>query len=235
MSNRIKEPPATPEEIWAILDEITRKHDRFATATERACQRAEAERKAEREADRKRAEEYRKQEEEYRQRKEKENAEYRRQREQEKKEYEERFKKVEGIFTGHWGKLMESLVEGDLVNLLRERDINVYDTTMTHKRKYGPDQWQYDIVAHNGEEVVVVEVKTTMKVEDVHDFLYSLSKFRERLSAYRDKRIYGAMAYLRAEEESQVFAQRRGLFVIRATGDSASIINKSGFRPRQFD
>ena len=46
--------------------------------------------------------------------------------------------------------------------------------------------------------------------------------------------IYGAVAYLKAEQESEVYAQRQGLFVIRATGSSASIINDTAFAPREF-
>ncbi len=41
------------------------------------------------------------------------------------KEDKERMKKLEELFTGQWGKLMESLVEGDLVALLQAREITV--------------------------------------------------------------------------------------------------------------
>ena len=50
----------------------------------------------------------------------------------------------------------------------------------------------------------------------------------------RERTIYGAVAYLRAEEEANKYAERQGLFVIRATGDSASIINKKDFKPTAF-
>ena len=36
-------------------------------------------------------------------------------------------------------------------------------------------------------------------------------------------------------EEAEKYAARQGLFVIRATGSSASIINQAGFRPKRFD
>ena len=46
--------------------------------------------------------------------------------------------------------------------------------------------------------------------------------------------VYGAVAYLKADEPSEVYAERQGLYVIRATGSSASITNQPEFRPRTF-
>ncbi|MCZ0931542.1 MAG: hypothetical protein OXJ52_00080 [Oligoflexia bacterium] len=71
-----------------------------------------------------------------------------------------------------------------------------------------------------------MEVKTTLRVQHIKYFLENLKKFSSRLSVYRGKIIYGAVAYLRAEESANKYVERQGLFVIRATGDSASIINK---------
>lgn len=42
------------------------------------------------------------------------------------------------------------------------------------------------------------------------------------------------MAFLRSESEAHLRAERKGLFVIRATGKSASIINGVDFRPVVF-
>jgi len=46
--------------------------------------------------------------------------------------------------------------------------------------------------------------------------------------------VLGAVAYLRAEQASGQYAQNQGLFVIRATGNSAVIVNSAGFEPRKF-
>ncbi len=51
---------------------------------------------------------------------------------------------------------------------------------------------------------------------------------------YSGHRLYGAVAYLEADESVVRHAERRGLFVIRATGSSASIVNQPGFEPRLF-
>ena len=56
----------------------------------------------------------------------------------------------------------------------------------------------------------------------------------EAPSVYRGRRTYGAVAYLKADEAADVYAERQGLYVIRATGSSASITNEKNFRPRTF-
>jgi|GEM_PF-1437673 len=49
-----------------------------------------------------------------------------------------------------------------------------------------------------------------------------------------DHRVFGAVAYLCAEQGSDRQAQNQRLFVIRATGDSAAIANPTGFQPRKL-
>ena len=145
-------------------------------------------------------------------------------------------RRSELLFTGHWGKLVESLVEGDLARLLRERGVDVAMVASRIELALDPRRREIDLLAANGEDVVAVEVKTTMKVADVRRFVELLDQVRELLpSSFRRLRIYGGMAYLRAEEGAARFAERQGLYVIRATGNSASIINAPGFRPRAFD
>ena len=151
-----------------------------------------------------------------------------------KKQFDKRMKKLEGLFTTQWGALIESLVEGDLVPLLQKRDIAVTHTFAPVKGRHNGEDYEFDILAWNGEEVVVVEVKTTLRPEDVPHFLRKLDRFTVYVPAYRGKKVYGAVAYLKADKSVQAHAQRQGLFVIRATGSSASIINNKGFVPRVF-
>ena len=145
-----------------------------------------------------------------------------------------RLRKLDELFNGQWGKLMESLVEGDLVKLLAERGMAVDHTINNPKKNYGPRRWEFDILAIDGREVVVVEVKTTLKVADVDYFVERLQDFPELMPEYADRRVYGAVAYLKSHESVNVHAGRQGLFVIRATGSSATITNDAGFTPRAF-
>ena len=153
---------------------------------------------------------------------------------QEKKKYDKRMKKLEGLFTSQWGALMESLVEGDLVPLLQKCNIPVTHTQTRLQGRHNGEHVEFDILAENGEEVVVVEVKTTLRPGDVTHFLKQLGKFTIYRPLYKARKIYGAVAFLKADKSVQVHAERQGLFVIRATGSSASIVNNTEFMPRVF-
>ena len=151
------------------------------------------------------------------------------------KETDRRLKRAESLFNTQWGKLMESLVEGDIVALLKDRGIEVRHTQEGRLRsRRNGKHFEVDILAENGREVVVVEVKTTLKPEHVRRFVSRLPEFAEWFPAYRDKRVLGGVAYLRCDKSLPAHAERQGLFVIRATGNSASIVNAPDFVPRIF-
>ncbi|MBB1125930.1 hypothetical protein [Thiospirillum jenense] len=148
---------------------------------------------------------------------------------------EKKTKALEELFVGQWGKLMESLVEGDLVALLRQRDILIADTSTRLKgRTPNGGNYEFDILAHNGDEVVVVEVKTTLRPKDVTHFIAKLDCIKEWVPRYANNRMYGAVAWLTANAGAEEMAIKRGLLSIRATGNSASIQNPIEFMPRQW-
>ena len=149
-------------------------------------------------------------------------------------ETDRRLRKAENMFTSRWGRFLESLVEGDLVPLLKERGIAVERTLRNMTGRRNGEHFEVDIVVANGVEVVVVEVKTTLRPKSVKRFLAKLGQFREWCPEYRRHTIFGAVAYLKADAAVCVHAERQGLFVIRATGNSATITNEPDFRPRAF-
>jgi Holliday junction resolvase len=150
------------------------------------------------------------------------------------KETDKIIKEAYEIFTSPWGRLMESLVEGDIIRIFNRRGIKVQDTSTRRKGSFEGENYEYDIIAHNGKEIVIIEVKTTLKVKDVKAFIQKLKKTRTYLRMAKDDVIYGAMAYLQADAGSEVYAQNQHLFVIRATGDSAAIVNADDFVPARF-
>ena len=149
-------------------------------------------------------------------------------------ETDKRMKKLHELFTSQWGKLIESLVKGDLVPVLNGRGIPVHDTYERRKGIHNGTNYEFDIIASNGKEVVFVEVKTTLRPDDVNHFIKKLHHVKEWLSEYKDNTIYGAVAFLTEDGSSALMSEKGGLFVIRATGNSASIINKKEFIPRGF-
>ena len=141
-----------------------------------------------------------------------------------------RINKIVGDFGNRWGKLGENLVKGSLVQRLRERGIEV-EKVLTNA-KLG--DLEFDIIAINGREVVVVEVKATLDPSDVEEFTENIEKFKIHWPEFKGKTLYGAMAFLiRANKKAGDMAQKKGFFVIEATGD-VIIQNKKDFEPKVF-
>ena len=219
MEHETQHHTATFEKINATLDRIAERQEKAALEMEEMREQEERRQQQEEQRRKEVALEMKKTREEEKQR---------------KKEVDKEMKELRGLFTSQWGKLMESLVEGDLIGLLTGCGIAVHSI---HPRVYGRrngTHYEFDIVAGNGDEVVVVEVKTTLKSEQVTEFLEKLQRFTVYEPLYQGKRIYGAVAYLKADSSVTLYAERQGLFVIRATGSSASIVNDDEFVPRVF-
>ena len=83
--------------------------------------------------------------------------------------------------------------------------------------------------------MVLVEVKTVLSSKHVDILLEKYLKgFKQYFPEYKSKILYGAVAFLKSEDEADILSEERGLFVIKATGDSAHIINKGNFKPKAF-
>ena len=145
-----------------------------------------------------------------------------------------RTNKLDELFTSQWGKLVEALVDGKVVEILNERQIKVEQTSQRCEGVYDGKTQEIDILAINGEEIVAIEVKTTLRPEDVGAFEDKLKVLKLWMRHYADKKVYGAVAYIRADAGSAELAAKRGLFVIKAVGDSARLTNTKSFKPRTF-
>lgn len=163
-------------------------------------------------------------------------------REKERKEIDKRFEetrnnvnKMTGIFTSQWGKLMEAIVEPACLKLFKERNIDVTHTYRNIDIEKGDLQTEFDIILANGSEVVIVEVKTDMKIEEVNYFIEKMSRIKEYFPHYEDKNVYGAVAGIRYSENSDKYAYRKGLFVIKNSGEGMlTIANNKQFKPKVF-
>jgi len=153
------------------------------------------------------------------------------------KEVDRRIQELSNLFTTQWGKLVEALVEPGTVDLFRQRGIGVrYSARRIEvEDEAGRRVAEYDIVLVDDQEVVVIEVKTTVKKEDVDYFLEKLSRVREHLrSLVKDKKVYGAIAGLAYDEGVDRYAYRQGLFVLRSEGGVIRIANDPSFKPRTW-
>ena len=216
--SREQRKPATPEEIWGILREVSenqRENTEQMKETDRKMQETTEQMK---ETDRKMQE----------------TTEQMKDTDRKMQDTDRKVKKLNELFTGQWGKLMEALVRGDLVRLLNERDIEVNGLAKETTRKFEGKEYEFDIIAINGDAIVVVEVKTTLELKDVEHFMKKLEIFKQVFLEYRDKDIYGAVAYLKQNQGSGGNAEKKGLYVIEAVGSSARITNRDEFKAKKF-
>ena len=129
---------------------------------------------------------------------------------------------------------MENEPHREPASLVAARGIGVRTTYPRVSGRRHREHYEYDILAANSEEVVIVEVKTTLRAGGVTHFLEKLDKFTGWVPEFKGRKVLGAAAYLNVDHSVEVYAERQGLYVIRATGSSASIINQANFRPRVF-
>ncbi|WP_295405873.1 DUF3782 domain-containing protein [uncultured Thiocystis sp.] len=137
-----------------------------------------------------------------------------------------------GELGGQWGLFVENLVAPACERLFTERGIPVHMVSRRVMKRMGGDTLEIDVLVVNAEHVVDVEVKSSLGVEEVREFLEDLKRFRQFFPEYADKRLHGAVAGMRIEEGAAAFAYRQGLFVLAPTGDSVRILNDAKFAPK---
>ncbi len=151
------------------------------------------------------------------------------------KETDQKINQLSGLFSSQWGKLLEALVQPAALRLFQERGIRVHYVYQRVKGQVEGHTLELDLLLENSDEVVVIEVKSTLKVSDVTDFLADLGRFLDFFPRYRSYRVYAGAAGLNIDEEADRFAYRQGLFVLGLSGEGVvQLKNDAAFSPRDF-
>jgi hypothetical protein len=116
--------------------------------------------------------------------------------------------------------------------LFREQGIDVHHTALRVDAQDGQGSLEIDIVVENTNEVVAIEVKSHLEVRDVKRFLQTLERFKIAFPKYQDYKLYGAVAGIKIDERSDIYATQEGLFLIEPAGDSVIIANSQKVKPR---
>ncbi len=150
-------------------------------------------------------------------------------------ETDQKIKALSGLFTSQWGKLVEALMRPGTVKLFQARGVVVSQMT---GRRTGIDhagrEIEVDMTLVNSGTIVVVEVKTTCKVEDITWHLDKLQRFKQAFSEYSTWDVQGGLAALTFEEESDRHAFRNGLWVLKCQDGITSIANGENFQAQVF-
>jgi hypothetical protein len=83
---------------------------------------------------------------------------------------------------------------------------------------------ELDGLLENGDQAMAVEVKTTLRNEDVDDQLERMEKVRRYADLHGDKREFmGALAAAVVDKSSREYALKKGFFVIEPAGEDVKI------------
>ena len=223
---------ATAEEIWVILRELTQSQketDRKFQETDRKFQ--ETDRKyqemvrdlfaSQKETDRKFQETDRKFQETDR-------------------KFQETDRKIKEVTTAigrlgnRLGEFVEEMVRPAVVRLFQERGIAVHEVHRGVVSERGEERMEVDLLVVNDTDVIDIEVKSELSVEDVQAHVGKLGQFKKLFPHYRDCRVLGAVAAMVTPEDAARYAYRQGLFVLGQSGETVVIRNDAAFRPKAW-
>ena len=137
-----------------------------------------------------------------------------------------------GALTGKWSKFVEGIVVPAADKIFSRRGIQVDKVYQRVRAQHNGKGMEIDVMALDGADAVLIEVKSTLSVDDVKEHLERMRRFKTFFPEYADRRVVGAVAGIVIEEGVDRFAYKRGLFVLGQTGETVRILNDEAFRPR---
>jgi len=132
------------------------------------------------------------------------------------------------------GEVAEDLFYRNVRYLFKaERDIIFTDVKRNLKKK---GVGEYDIVAVNGNAVLVIEVKNKLQKRMIGRFVdKKLPKFPEIFPEFRGRRLFGGIGALVVKDDVGRYAEKEGLYVLTQTSEGgAALINRKTFRAKEF-
>ena len=146
----------------------------------------------------------------------------------------ERTSKAVDSLTTRWGRFVEELVEPAVLRLFQEKGIDIKEVYPRARVKRQGIAMEIDILAVDDTDLVVVECKSRLSQDDVDEFIEKLTRFKIAFPHYQNYRAYGAVAGIEINEGIDRYADKKGLFVIKPSGDTVAIINDADFQPNTW-
>jgi hypothetical protein len=134
-----------------------------------------------------------------------------------------------GRLTNRLGEFVEEAVRPAAVKLFRERGIDVHEVHQNITAKREGDGLEIDLLVVNNNDVVAIECKSNLSIDDVNDHLKRLEKIKRLLPDHKEKRISGAVAGMVIPENVAIYAIKKGLYVIGQNGEHLELRNDMSF------
>ena len=148
------------------------------------------------------------------------------------KETDLKFKEMSqsiGKLGNRLGDFIEDALRPAVVRLFQERGIDVHEVHQNIRATRGDEGLEIDLLVVNSSEIVAVECKSNLSVDDINDHLERLAKLKRLLPSYADKQVFGAVAAMVIADNVAQYAYRQGLFLIGQNGEQLVIRNELDF------
>jgi hypothetical protein len=147
------------------------------------------------------------------------------------KEIKEVQKQIDNL-GGKWGNFVANMVAPACETLFLKWGISVYQVSQLVKKCLNGKTLEIDVLVISEDHILVLQVKSSLEVDDVKELIEDLSQFRLFFPEYSQKQLYGAVAGIEIEEGADKYAYRQGLFVLAQAGEAIAILNNLDFQPK---
>ena len=136
------------------------------------------------------------------------------------KETDKKIKSLSDTFSNKWGKLVEAITRPAVLTLFKKEGIKVAQIFEGPRSGVWENhELEVDVILCDGDESVAVEVKSTCWRKDIDHFIDQMQYFKKIFKLFAPTRVYPAIAALEYKEHSDRYAEKKGLFVIRTSGE----------------
>ncbi|MCL2557000.1 MAG: hypothetical protein FWE09_00815 [Treponema sp.] len=217
METATKMPPATPEEIWAILRDVSKSQREFSEQMSEQMKENERRLKAEIE-----------QREAY----VAERAAAERKRDEEWSRLNSKLGGIENTF----GEIVEHLVAPGIADRFNDLGFNLALSSKNLELREGKRRIaEIDLFLESADSIVAVEVKAKPHLNDMDKHQARIETLRAYRSGLGDKRrILGAIAGAAFGAAERKAALDAGFYVIVQSGDTMAMDIPEGFKPREW-
>ena len=130
------------------------------------------------------------------------------------------------------GDFIEEMVHPAAVRLFQERGIDVHEVHRNVTSTRDGEGIEVDLLVVNDTDIIAIECKSTLGIDDIKEHLERLEKLKRLLPAYSNKKVLGAVTAMVIPENVAQYAYRQGLYVIGQTGNQLVVRNDLKFKPK---
>ena len=139
-----------------------------------------------------------------------------------------------GRLSNRLGEFVEEAVRPSAVRLFRERGIDVHEVHQNVTSDREGSAFEIDLLVVNNQDVVAIECKSNLSIDEVNEHLERLEKIKRFLPDHVNKRISGAVAGMVIPANVATYAIKKGLYVIGQNGEHLELRNEKSFTAKTW-